>query len=56
LKQAVQADHQHHHLKDVFERLPTLRQYDLALMLPHNWQPAIDTAAAPNTALAAVAA
>ena len=28
------------YLKDVFERLPTLKQRDLAELLPHNWQPA----------------
>jgi transposase len=27
------------YLKDVFERLPTLKQRDLAQLLPHNWQP-----------------
>jgi transposase len=43
------------YLKDVFERLPTLKQRDLAQLLPHNWRPASD-AARPNTALAAVAA
>ena len=43
------------YLKDVFERLPTLKQRDLAQLLPHNWRPANDTAA-PNTALAAIAA
>ena len=43
------------YLKDVFERLPTLKQRDLAQLLPHNWQPATDTAA-PNAALAAMAA
>jgi len=43
------------YLKDVFERLPTLKQRDLAQLLPHNWRPAGDTAA-PTTALAAVAA
>ena len=43
------------YLKDVFERLPTLKQRDLAQLLPHNWRPAGDTAA-PATALAVVAA
>ncbi len=43
------------YLKDVFERLPTLKQRDLAQLLPHNWRPANDTAA-PSMALAAVAA
>jgi transposase len=28
------------YLKDVFERLPTLKNRDLAQLLPHNWQPA----------------
>lgn len=27
------------YLKDVFERLPTLKDRDLHLLLPHNWQP-----------------
>ena len=26
------------YLKDVFERLPTLKQRDLAQLLPHNWR------------------
>ena len=43
------------YLKDVFERLPTLKQRDLAQLLPHNWRPASDTAT-PTTALAAVPA
>ena len=43
------------YLKDVFERLPTLKHCNLATLLPHNWRPAND-AAAPNTALAAIAA
>ena len=42
------------YLKDVFERLPTLKQRDLAQLLPHNWRPARD-AATPTTALAATA-
>jgi transposase len=25
------------YLKDVFERLPTLKDRDLELLLPHNW-------------------
>ena len=37
------------YLKDVFERLPTLKNRDLELLLPHNWQPA-DTDAAPVVA------
>ena len=40
------------YLKDVFERLPTLKQRDLATLLPHNWRPAGDTAP-PNPTLAA---
>lgn len=28
------------YLKDVFERLPTLKHRDLAQLLPHNWRPA----------------
>jgi len=43
------------YLKDVFERLPTLKQHDLAQLLPHNWRPASD-AAAPNLPPAAIAA
>ena len=43
------------YLKDVFERLPTLKQRDLALLLPHNWRPPRDVAT-PNTTPAAVAA
>ena len=42
------------YLKDVFERLPTLKQRDLGQLLPHNWRPA-DDAAVPTTALAAAA-
>jgi transposase len=43
------------YLKDVFERLPTLKQRDLAQLLPHNWRPAGD-AATSNTTPAAVTA
>ncbi len=43
------------YLKDVFERLPTLKHRDLAQLLPHNWRPANEIAA-PTAALAAVAA
>jgi len=43
------------YLKDVFERLPTLKQRDLALLLPHHWRPATD-AAAPSATLNALAA
>ena len=43
------------YLKDVFERLPTLKHRDLAQLLPHNWRPATDVCittpiAAPTTA------
>ena len=34
------------YLKDVFERLPTLKNRDLEVLLPHNWRPA-NNAAAP---------
>ena len=39
------------YLKDVFERLPTLKQRDLASLLPHNWRSAApgDTAASAPT-------
>ena len=43
------------YLKDVFERLPTLKHRDLAQLLPHHWRSADDTAA-PNTVLHAIAA
>lgn len=43
------------YLKDVFERLPTLKDRDLAQLLPHNWRPAKDTATL-TTAPAALAA
>jgi transposase len=43
------------YLKDVFERLPTLKQRDLAQLLPHNWRPASDIAV-PYAAPAAAAA
>ena len=33
------------YLKDVFERLPTLKHRDLHLLLPHNWRPAGNNAA-----------
>ena len=42
------------YLKDVFERLPTLKQRDLAQLLPHNWRPA-GVNAGPATAFAAAA-
>ncbi len=41
------------YLKDVFERLPTLKNRDLAQLLPLNWQPA--TAIVEPTAAAASA-
>jgi hypothetical protein len=42
------------YLKDVFERLPTLKHRDLAQLLPHNWR-AANEAATPTTMLAAAA-
>jgi transposase len=42
------------YLKDVFERLPTLKHRDLEQLLPHNWRPA-SGAAAPATMFAAAA-
>ena len=44
------------YLKDVFERLPTLKNRDLAQLLPHNWRPASATAVEPATAAEAAAA
>lgn len=35
------------YLKDVFERLPTLKQHDLEKLLPHNWKPASTPMAFP---------
>lgn len=43
------------YLKDVFERLPTLKQRDLAQLLPHNWRPPGDAAVANSTPVAVVA-
>ena len=40
------------YLKDVFERLPSLKNRDLAQLLPHNWQPA-GSIVVPNSAGAA---
>jgi transposase len=40
------------YLKDVFERLPTLKNRDLESLLPHNWKPA-EKAAAPGVPVAA---
>ena len=42
------------YLKDVFEPLPTLKQRDLATLLPHQWRLAGHTAAR-NPTLAAFA-
>jgi transposase len=42
------------YLKDVFERLPTLKNHDLESLLPHNWRPA-DKAAASAVPVAACA-
>jgi transposase len=41
------------YLKDVFERLPTLKQRDLAQLLPHNWQPSGRAAGADSAPVAA---
>jgi len=42
------------YLKDVFERLPTLKNADLATLMPHNWRgPARTAHTPPNTAVAA---
>jgi transposase len=41
------------YLKDVFERLPTLKQRDLAQLLPHNWRPSANATASVNPAPAA---
>ncbi len=43
------------YLKDVFERLPTLKARDLATLLPHNWSPLGNAVAAATTPVAAVA-
>jgi transposase-like protein len=43
------------YLKDVFERLPTLKNTDLASILPHNWQPPA-RATVPGVAHQSVAA
>ena len=37
------------YLKNVFERLPTLKNRDLAQLLPHNWQAPLPNAAAPES-------
>ena len=44
------------YLKDVFERLPTLKDRDLELLLPHNWQPAGKAAPPTHAAAPALAA
>ena len=44
------------YLKDVFERLPTLKNSDLHLLLPHNWQPANDEVASATSVAAPVTA
>ena len=47
------------YFKDVLERLPTLKNRDLQLLLPHNWRPAdiaTPTTPAQASASAAVAA
>lgn len=43
------------YLKDVFERLPTLKQRDLAQLLPHNWHPPVDAAPTDPTPVAQAA-
>ena len=43
------------YLKDVFERLPTLKQRDLAQLLPHNWRPPGHAAVADSAPVAAAA-
>ena len=43
------------YLKDVFERLPTLKQRDLAQLLPHNWRPLGNAATADSAPVAAAA-
>jgi transposase len=42
------------YLKDVFERLPTLKNRDLESLLPHNWKP-VDKAQAPGVPAAPTA-
>jgi hypothetical protein len=43
------------YLKDVFEQLPTLKNRDLELLLPHNWRPANDNNAASAATVTAPA-
>ena len=42
------------YLKDVFERLPTLKQRDLAQLLPHNWRPLANGVVADSAPVAVV--
>ena len=42
------------YLKDVFERLPTLKNRDLALLMPHNWHAPAASAVPPAPSPAAV--
>ena len=44
------------YLKDVFERLPTLKQRDLAHLLPHSWRPPGNATAPADSAPVATAA
>jgi len=43
------------YLKDVFERLPTLKQRDLAQLLPHNWRAPATVAVSDSAPVAAAA-
>lgn len=43
------------YLKDVFERLPTLKQRDLAQLLPHNWRPPGNAVVTDSARVAVVA-
>ena len=43
------------YLKDVFERLPTLKQRDLAQLLPHNWRTPGNAVGADSASVAAAA-
>ena len=44
------------YLKDVFERLPTLKNRDLESLLPHNWRPRKDDPASEGSGSATAAA
>jgi transposase len=44
------------YLKAVFERLPTLKNRDLELLLPHNWRPANNVGAPAASATVPAAA